>query len=86
LRESVDEAAIDAAVSGYDAVAGNDLIGHAEIAATVRDERVGLFEAVWIEQEGDALAGRQLARLAVSPKAILASAGFGLAAHVRQPP
>ena len=86
LREGVDEAAIDAAVSGDDAVAGNDLIGHAEIAATVRDERVGFFEAVGIEQEGDAFAGRQLARLAVSAKAILASAGFGLAAHVRQPP
>ena len=45
LREGVDEAAIDAAVAGDDAVAGHDLIGHAEVAATVRDERVGFFEA-----------------------------------------
>jgi hypothetical protein len=60
------------------------LIGHAEVAAPVRDEGVGFFEGVGIEQEKDALAGSQLPCLALPPEPLLTSTGVGLAPHVRE--
>ena len=44
LREDEDETAIDGAVAGDDAVAGNLLLVHAEIGATMLDEHVPFFE------------------------------------------
>ena len=45
LREGEHLPAVDEAVPGDDAVAGDQLVGHAEIAAAVRDELVELLEA-----------------------------------------
>ena len=79
LREDVDQAAVDAAVAGDEAVAGDDLLVHAEIAAAVGDELVDLFEGALVEQQFDALAGGQLAFL------VLALAALGAAALLRRP-
>nr|ART36136.1 B292 [uncultured bacterium] len=61
LAEHVDEAAVDGARSGDDAVAGNGLLGHAEIDAVVLDVHVELFEAARIEQDFETLAGGEAA-------------------------
>ena len=79
LRERVDQAAVDAPVAGDDAVAGNDLLVHAEVAAAVRDELVDLLERAGIEQEVDALARGQLAGLVLAAQALLAAAQLGAA-------
>ena len=77
LREGVDEAAVDAPVPGDDAVAGHDLLLHAEIAAAVRDELVDLLERAGVEEQLDALAGRQLAAVVLALDALLAAAELG---------
>ena len=51
LREGVGEPAVDATVAGDHAVAGHDLLLHAEVAATVGDERVDLLEGIGVEQQ-----------------------------------
>ena len=61
LREDVDQAAVDAAVAGDEAVAGNALLVHAEIAAAVRDQLVQFLEGAFVEQQFDALARGELA-------------------------
>src|SRR5262249_39993763 len=71
-------------VSGHDAIARHDLIRHAEITATMRDECVCFFEGIWIEQESDALARGELPRFALTTKSVFTSAGFGLAFEIRQ--
>ena len=45
LRERVDRPAVDAALAGDDAVARDDLLVHAEVAAPVGDELVDFLEA-----------------------------------------
>ena len=50
LGEDEDEAAVDAAVAGDDAVAGNLLLGHAEVEAAVLDELVELLEGALVEE------------------------------------
>ena len=77
LRERVDRAAVDASVAGHDAVAGDDLVLHAEVAAAVRDELVDLVEAAGIEQEVDALARGQLAGGLMAAQALLSAAELG---------
>ena len=66
LGEDVDQAAVDAAVAGDDAVARDLLLVHAEVGAAVDDELVDLVEAARIEQELDALAGGHLALLVLA--------------------
>jgi hypothetical protein len=61
-------------VAGDNAVAGNDLILHPEIAAPVRDQFVDFFEGAGIEQEIHALAGGQLAGRVLPLHASLAAA------------
>ena len=63
LREDVDDAAVDAAVAGDDAVAGDHLLVHAEVAAAMGDQLVDLLERAGIEQQLHALARGQLALL-----------------------
>ena len=75
-------AAVDAAVPGHDAVAGNDLLGHPEVAAAVGDELVDLFEAAGIEQRVDALAGREPPAVALALEPRLAAAELGAAVQV----
>src|SRR5690606_26303580 len=59
LREDIDEAAIDRARSGDDAVARKLLRLHAEVRAIMLDEHVIFLEAARIEQHRDPLARRQ---------------------------
>ncbi|HXE39641.1 MAG TPA: hypothetical protein VN639_14310, partial [Azonexus sp.] len=63
LREHEHDPAVDAPRAGHDAVAQHLLLGHAEVQAAVLDELVELFEAALVEQQLDALAGRELALL-----------------------
>ena len=55
LRERIDRTTFDPPLAGDDAVAGNDLLLHPEVAAAVRDELVDLLEGARIEQQIDAL-------------------------------
>jgi hypothetical protein len=69
-------------VAGHDAVAGDQLIGHPEVEAAVRDELVEFFEGTGIEQEIDAFAGRELARVVLALPALRAAAEFGAAFEI----
>ncbi len=53
------------------------MLGHAEVAAAVRNQLVGLLEGVVVEQELDALPRRHFAFFVLALAALLASAGFG---------
>ena len=86
LREREHLAAVDEAVPGDDAVAGNELFVHAEIAAAVRDELVELLEGAGIEQQFDALAGGQLAGRVLAFETIRAAAELGAALEVGEDP
>ena len=77
LGEDEDDATVDAAVAGDEAVAGDSLVGHAEVGGSVGDEFVGLFEGALVEEEVDALAGRELAEFVLAGAALGASAFFG---------
>ena len=77
LREDVDQPALDAAIAGDKAVAVGLLLGHAEVAAAVCDQLVGLFEGAFVEQELDALPRRHFAFFVLALAALLASAVFG---------
>ena len=61
-------------MSGNDAVARDDLIGHPEVETAVCDELVDLFERGGIEQQLDALARRQLARGTLTLEPLVAAA------------
>jgi hypothetical protein len=61
LAEHEDQAAVDHAVAGDDAVAGDLVVGHAEVGAAVLDEHVPLFEAAFVEQQFQPLARGELA-------------------------
>ena len=74
LREGIDDAAVDAAVPGNDAIARDDLVGHPEVEAAMCDELVDLFEGVRVEQQVDALARGQLAGRALALEALFAAA------------
>ncbi len=82
LREDVDQAGVDVAVAGDEAVAGDDLLIHAEVAAAMGDELVELFEGAFVEEQFDALAGGELALLVLAVAAVVAAAllGRGMAA------
>ena len=77
LREGVDEASIDAAVAGDNAVARDDLVGHPEVEAAVCDELVDFLEGARIEQQFDALARRQLAGRALPLEALFPACQLG---------
>ena len=61
LREHIDEAPVDRAPAGYDAVARILLALHPEVGAAVRLEGVELLEAALVQQQLDPFAGGQLA-------------------------
>ena len=69
-------------MAGDDAVAGDDLLVHAEVAAAVGDELVDLFERAGIEQQVDALARGQLAGVVLLLQPLLAAAELGAALEV----
>ncbi len=74
LGEQEDRAAVDRAPAGDDAVAGDFLLLHAEVAGAVFDEHVEFLERALVEQQFDALARRQLAALVLRGDADLAAA------------
>ena len=80
LREDEHHAAVDGAVAGHHAVAGDLAVGHAEIDAAVLLEHVPFFEGAVVEQQFDALARRQLALGVLGVDALLAAAEAGLLA------
>ncbi len=66
LREDEDLPAVDRAVAGDDAVAGDRCLLHAEVGAAVRDEPVELDERARVEQQIDPLARGELAGLVLA--------------------
>src|SRR4051794_19893716 len=77
LAEHEDQPAVDRTVTGHHAIAGDTLVGHAEITAAMLDEHVGLFERIRVEQELHALAGGKLAALVLRLDPALATAEPG---------
>ena len=75
LGKDIDQAAVDLAPAGDDAIARHDLLGlHLELGGPVGDEHVVFFEAVGIEQHVEALARRQLALAVLGVDAALPAA------------
>ncbi len=74
LGEDADDAAVDGAPAGDDAVARRLLLLHAELGAAVLDEGVELLEGVLVHQKLDALAGGELAALVLGVDAHLTAA------------
>ena len=77
LGEDVDQPAVDPAVAGDHAVAGNDLLVQAEVGGAVGDEAVELDEAALVEQEVEPLARGELALLVLLRHARGSPALFG---------
>src|SRR4029077_14929214 len=84
LREGKDLTAPDQTMAGDDAVTWYLLRGHPEVETAVCDEFVEFLERAGIEEQIDSLPRRQLARLVLAPKPLLAAAPFGAALEVRQ--
>lgn len=80
LGEDVDLPAIDRAPAGDDAIAGDLLLGHAEIDGAVGDVHVVFFKRALIQEHVDALAGGQLAFRMLGRNALLAAAETGFRA------
>ena len=74
LAEDVDDAAVDRAPAGDDAVAGDLGLLHAEVGRAMLDVHVEFLERTLVHQELDALAGGQLAALVLGLDAGLAAA------------
>jgi hypothetical protein len=62
---------------GDDAIAGDDLVRHAEVAAAVSDEGVDLFERPGIEEDLHALARGQLPGITLALQALFPTAQRG---------
>src|SRR6185437_4553765 len=75
LAEDEDEAAVDRAIAGDDAIARYLLLGHAEIRRAMLDEHVPFLEAAGIEQHVEPLARRQLALAVLRRYALRPAAG-----------
>ena len=84
LRKDVDEAAVDTAETGDEAVAGGTLVLHAEIDAAVADKFVELFEGAFVEEEIDALARGEFAGFVFALAAFGAAARFGFGAEAAE--
>ena len=74
LAEHEHQPPVDHAVAGHHAVAGNPVVGHVEVDATVLDEHVPFLEAAGVEQQFDALARRQFALRVLRVDALLPAA------------
>src|SRR5204863_5975196 len=78
LGEGEDQPAVDGAVAGDDAVAGDALLLHAEVGAAVDDELVELLKRAVVEEELDALARGELPLGVLAGDAGLAAAELTL--------
>src|SRR5262249_30219109 len=77
LRKKEDEAAVDSAVPRDKTVAGNLLLGHSEIQATMCYKTVHFNKRTFIEQQRDALTRRQLSFFVLLLVTFFAAALFG---------
>src|SRR5262249_27142320 len=77
LRENEYQAAVDAPVAGYEAVAEILALGEAEVVGAMGHQAIGLFERTFIEQKLNALARRHLPFFMLSFAALAASAFLG---------
>ena len=77
LGEREDRAAVDRAVAGDDAVAGDALLVHPEVVAAVGPQLVDLDEGAAVEQQLDALARHQQAALVALGDLVGAAADLG---------
>src|SRR5262249_17825929 len=77
LRENEYQAAVDAPVAGYEAVAKILALGEAEVIGAMGHKAIGLFKRAFIEQELNALARRHLPFFVLSFAALAAAALFG---------
>ena len=59
LAEDEHQPPVDGAVAGNHPIAGNVVVGHAEIGAAVLDKHIPLLETAAVQQDVDPLAGRQ---------------------------
>src|SRR5690606_11360546 len=84
LAEHVNEAAVDGARAGDDAVARNLLLRHAEIDAVVLNVHIDFFKSARIEQQVDALPRRQTALGVLGVNTLLAAAHAGSSATAFQ--
>ena len=84
LGVDVDDAAVDGAVTGDDAVAEVLLLVETEIDGAMGHEHVSLFEAAFVEQDGDTFAGSHLALRMLGVDALLAATETGLTAFLQQ--
>ena len=85
--KTYDQAAVDAARAGDEAIAIHHLLVHAEIAGAMTNQLVHLFERAFVEQQIDTLARRELAFLVLPLHAPRTAAGFGIGAataHLRE--
>ena len=80
----VDDAAVDGAMTGDDAVAEVLLLVETEIDGAMGHEHVSLFEAAFIEQDGDAFASRHLALGMLGIDALLTTTEAGFIALLQQ--
>src|SRR5262249_37752348 len=78
LREHVDEAALDAAIAGDDAIAVDLLIAEAEVVRPVHDEAPELDERPVVQQQIQPLARREFPLGVLRLDARRATALFGL--------
>src|SRR5579875_795911 len=85
LGKDADLAAVDRAVAGDDAVAGDTAAFHPEIEAAMGLELVQFDEGSRVKQKVDALARGHPAVLALLFQALLAPAQFGLARQLLHP-
>ena len=78
MCEDVDEASVDGAAAGHDAVAEDLLLFLSEVCAAVLYEHVHLFEAAFVEQHVDALTGGVFTALVLLSDGLFAAtqAGF----------
>src|SRR5690606_32969043 len=60
--------------AGDDAVAGNPILGHAELGRPMLDEHVELFERAFVEEQVEPLPGGQLALSVLTVDPALAAA------------
>jgi hypothetical protein len=73
LREHIDQAPVDGAITGHHTIAQEFLFVQTEIGASVRDQLPDLLKTALIEQQMDTFAGGKLALL------MLCSDPFGTA-------
>ena len=84
LSKYVNEAAINAAIPGNDAIAGILLVLHPEIDAAMGDEFVDFFKRIAIQQKRDALTGGHFAFRPLLVEPLLSAAEFGGPVHLEE--